>query len=156
MEGYSSVLDGSTESIQHTDHSRLSSINTLNYSCSDADNCADSQKIQTVVDALLSETLSNEEYEPKKCKQLSEQLARQALERISRVHSTFINKHIKHVVVVSIGNVNNQLGSDSSGTVYFGSRCFWNRLTDFFTTTKFSNSSLYAIAFIFTLRYDNL
>jgi hypothetical protein len=153
MEDCLNIFDGNGEPILHAEQSRLCQINTRDFN--DPDNCIDSQLIQTVVNELLTETLFNEKYEPDKCKQLSEQLARDALERISSVHSTLANKHFKHVVIVSIGSVNSHLSSESSGTVYFGSRCLWNRLTDFFTKAQFNNSSLYAIALIFSLRCDN-
>jgi hypothetical protein len=153
MEGCLSIFDGNAEAVLQTDESRLCHINTRDYN--DSCNCTDSQQIRTVVNELLTETLLEEKYEPSKCKQLSEQLARQALERISRVQSTLATTHFKHVVIVSIGSVNSHVSSESNGTVYFGSRCLWNRLTDFFTTVQFDNSSLYAIALIFSLRYDN-
>jgi hypothetical protein len=91
-----------------------------------------------------------------KCKQLSEQLATSMLLNESAVYTQRLpTTHFKHVVIVSIGSVNSHLSSESSGTVYFGSRCLWNRLTDFFTKAQFNNSSLYAIALIFSLRCDN-
>jgi len=138
------------------DDSRADQSNVYDDVVDDPDNSAESSNIRSVVGDLVASTLLTEDYEPCKCKKLCEQLAREALERINRFQIGSDSRR-KYVVVVSIGSVASQPSSsvDNGGAVYFGSKCLWNGLTDHFTSVKFNNSSLYAIASVFTVRWDD-
>lgn len=121
-----------------------------------SDNRLHSQNIQRVVEDLLYDELFDEQYEPHRCKLLSEKLASQALQRINLSAATH-QDNCKYVVMMSLGSVSclpSAAAVGHDGTVFFGSRCLWNRLTDYFTTAQFHNSSLFAVASIFTVHFD--
>lgn len=100
--------------------------------------------VEQVCESVLVSHLENVDYDPARCRQLSQELAAQIMDSIKALR---IRKH-KLVAVVSIGSLKERAG------LQFGSRCLWNQVTDTFATVKFANNSLFAVAMIYGLYYD--
>lgn len=100
--------------------------------------------IEKAAEKILVDHLHDKEYEPTACKTLSQLLSSQILEKIK----TMGYGRFKMVCVVSIGSMKERPG------MQFGSRCLWNKETDNFISTKYSNSSLFAVAMVYGLYYD--
>lgn len=101
-------------------------------------------KVNEVTLAVLEDRLQHEQYEAYKCKELSQDLAAIIMERVKALRM----KRYKVVAVVSIGSFKGNPG------VNFGSRCLWNHTTDAFTSVKYTNGSLYAVAMVYGLYYE--
>ena len=100
--------------------------------------------VESMTRDVLVEKLNKRKYEPASCKQLSQELAARIMERLKCLQV----KRYKMVAVVSIGSMSERPG------LQFGSRCLWNQSTDSFTSVKFTNGSLFAVAMIYSLYYD--
>ncbi|XP_039255808.1 dynein light chain Tctex-type 5-like [Styela clava] len=101
-------------------------------------------EIEGTAKATLEEHLGSKPYDPNMCKTECQVIAAKISEAIKAKNY----KRYKHVVVVSIGSLKER------PSVYLGSRCLWNDKTDSFTTVRYKNSSLYAIAMIYGLYYE--
>jgi len=93
---------------------------------------------------LLEQFLTNVDYNPSTCHDLSHNLAARIMEKIKQLRL----RRYKYVTVVSIGSQNER------SAMHFGSRCLWDQDVDSFTTVKFTNSSLFAVAMIYGLQFE--
>ena len=103
-----------------------------------------SSKVETITKNVLTERLKDEVYDPATCKELSQDLAAQIMEKVK----TLKFQRYKLVAVVSIGSLRERPG------MQFGSRCLWNQDTDTFASVKFTNGSLFAVAMVYGLYYE--
>lgn len=101
-------------------------------------------EIETPALAILEKHLGEKTYDPSMCANESRTIAAE----ISEVVKAKQYKRYKHVVIVSIGSLKER------PSVYLGSRCLWNDKTDSFTTVRYKNNTLYAIAMIYGLYYE--
>lgn len=101
-------------------------------------------EIEKVVEKILMDYLHDKDYAPDECKTHSQVLSSRILDKIK----TMGYQKFKMVCVVSIGSLRERPG------MQFGSRCLWNKETDNFISSKYSNSSLFAVAMVYGLYYD--
>ena len=57
-------------------------------------------------------------------------------------------QHYKHVINVMIGSI------AEKPSIYLGSRCLWNEVTDSFTSIRFNNQTLYCVVLVYALFYQ--
>ena len=100
--------------------------------------------VERVCEAVLVDRLTDCQYEPAACRQLSQELASVIMDSIKQLKI----KRYKVVAVVSIGSLKERPG------LQFGSRCLWNDATDTFASVKFTNGSLFAVAMVYGLYYE--
>lgn len=100
--------------------------------------------VEKITESLLIERLHDISYDAMKCKQLSQELASEIMERLKMLKI----RHYKLVAVVSIGSINERPG------MQFGSRCLWHHKTDKFASVKFTNGSLFAVAMVYGLYFE--
>ena len=103
-----------------------------------------SEGIESIVESILTDKLKDVKYEPSTCKTLSQELAGCIMEKLKSLNY----KRYKLVAVVSLGSIKERPG------LQFGSRCFWNQNTDKFTSVKYTNGSLFAVAMIYGLYFE--
>ena len=103
-----------------------------------------SEDIESIVESILTDKLKDVKYEPSTCKTLSQELAGCIMEKLKSLNY----KRYKLVAVVSLGSIKERPG------LQFGSRCFWNQNTDKFTSVKYTNGSLFAVAMIYGLYFE--
>ncbi|KAK3595427.1 hypothetical protein CHS0354_003421 [Potamilus streckersoni] len=101
-------------------------------------------EVEKVAERILKDSLGDSEYDALQCRSLSETLSSKILEEIQSLGY----KRYKMVCVVSIGSLKNKPG------MQFGSRCLWNKDTDYFISVKYSNASLFAVAMVYGLYFD--
>jgi hypothetical protein len=100
-----------------------------------------SDEIERISEQILAHSLVEQAYDPHKCKELSQSIAANILDKIK----DFGSRHFKLVCIVSIGSVKERPG------MQFGSRCLWNKDTDKFVSVRFTNSTLFAVAMVYGL-----
>ncbi|XP_048749654.1 dynein light chain Tctex-type 5-like [Ostrea edulis] len=100
--------------------------------------------VEKLAEGVLAEHLAKMEYDPVKCRDISQTVAVDILERVKQMGF----KRYKIVTNVSIGSLREKPG------MQFGSRCLWNKNTDNFVSVKYSNSSIFAVAMIYGLYFD--
>ena len=103
-----------------------------------------SKVVEQLAEDILIKHLQDVEYEPVRCKQLSQELASIIMDGIK----TLQIKRYKLIAVVSIGSIKERPG------MQFGSRCLWNQDTDSFVSVKFTNGSLFAVAMVYGLYFE--
>jgi len=108
------------------------------------DQCLEPHKVEALTEAILAEHLGHVDYDPRTCKQLSQEVAARIMDKIK----TLPFRRYKLVAVVSIGSTKERSG------LQFGSRCLWGPTTDTFSSVKFSNGSLFAVAMIYALYFE--
>ncbi|KAL3885366.1 hypothetical protein ACJMK2_025437 [Sinanodonta woodiana] len=101
-------------------------------------------EVKQVAERILKGSLSDSEYDALQCRSLCQTLSSKILEEIQ----TLGYKRYKVVCVVSIGSMKDKPG------MQFGSRCLWNKDTDYFINVKYSNASLFAVAMVYGLYFD--
>ena len=100
--------------------------------------------VEKIAERVLAEELHDTEYDPDRCKELSQKLAAAIMERVKGLSY----KRYKLVALVTIGSLKERPG------MHFGSRCLWNHKLDTFATVKFANRSLFALANIYGLYFE--
>lgn len=100
--------------------------------------------VEKVTEEVLKENLKDVEYNSTKCRELSQDVASKIMEKIKILGL----KRYKVIAVVSIGSLKEKPG------MQFGSRCLWNKNTDNFTSVKFSNKSIFAVAMVYGLYFE--
>nr|XP_002732142.1 PREDICTED: tctex1 domain-containing protein 1-B-like [Saccoglossus kowalevskii] len=103
-----------------------------------------SHEVEKVATDVLKSYLEHEEYDPDISRGLSKDLARVILDRVKALGF----KRYKYVAIVSIGSIKERPGMN------FGSRCLWDPKWDSFTTIKYANSSLFAVAMIYGVYFE--
>ena len=103
-----------------------------------------SEDIELIAESILTDKLKDVKYDPSTCKTLSQDLAGCIMEKLKSLNY----KRYKLVAVVSLGSIKERPG------LQFGSRCFWNQNTDRFTSVKYTNGSLFAVAMIYGLYFE--
>lgn len=101
-------------------------------------------EIERATDEVLKENLQDVEYNSSKCRELSQTIASKIMEKIKQLGLL----RYKVIAVVSIGSLKEKPG------MQFGSRCLWNKNTDNFTSVKFSNKSIFAVAMVYGLYFE--
>ena len=99
--------------------------------------------VERIAEQVLVENLRDVRYDPARCKQVSQELASTIMDRLKDVSG----RRYKLVAVVSVGSLEERPG------VQFGSRCLWNAATDSFSSVKFTNGSLFAVALVYGFRF---
>ena len=99
--------------------------------------------VERIAEQVLVENLRDVRYNPARCKQVSQELASTIMDRLKDVSG----RRYKLVAVVSVGSLEERPG------VQFGSRCLWNASTDSFSSVKFTNGSLFAVALVYGFRF---
>ncbi|XP_074077342.1 dynein light chain Tctex-type 5 [Macrotis lagotis] len=100
-----------------------------------------------VVNHILKDVLTNylqeERYEPELCRQMTKTIAEVVK---ARVKDLMIPRY-KLVVIIHIGQVNNQ-------SLHIGSRCLWDGANDTFASFSFRNTSLFALATVYAVYFE--
>ena len=94
--------------------------------------------------ALLEEELKEEVYEEEKSNQLCMRVVQKALKRVKE----FNYPRYKLVCFFQLGDVK------SCPSAISASRCLWNKSTDSFSFSQFSNNSLYALLVVFAVYFE--
>ncbi|XP_060074034.1 dynein light chain Tctex-type 5-like [Ylistrum balloti] len=100
--------------------------------------------VEKVTESTLKEHLDREVYESSNCKELSQKIAAEILDKVKGLGF----KRYKMIANISIGSLKEKPG------MQFGSRCLWNKNTDNFVSVKYSNSSMFAVAMVYGLYFD--
>lgn len=100
--------------------------------------------VEKLAEGVLAEHLSKVEYDPVTCRDVSQTVAIDILERVKQMGF----KRYKIITNVSIGSLREKPG------MQFGSRCLWNKNTDNFVSVKYSNTSIFAVAMIYGLYFE--
>ena len=101
-------------------------------------------QVEKLAESILAEHLKDIEYEPMKCRELSQSLAAVILDKVKQMGY----KRYKIITNISIGSLKEKPG------MQFGSRCLWNKNTDNFVSVKYSNTSIFAVAMIYGLYFE--
>ncbi|XP_033725684.1 tctex1 domain-containing protein 1-like [Pecten maximus] len=101
-------------------------------------------EVEKVTESTLKEHLDTEVYDSANCKELSQTIAADILEKVKSLGF----KRYKIIANVSIGSLKEKPG------MQFGSRCLWNKNTDNFVSVKYSNNSMFAVAMVYGLYFD--
>jgi len=102
------------------------------------------EKIKTRVNQFLSDVLDDRKYNVDKARSWSVDMSAQ----ISGIVREESPNNYKHVVMTMIGSV------AEKPSIFLGSRCLWNEVTDSFTSIRYSNSTLYCVVLIYALFYQ--
>ncbi|XP_022304409.1 dynein light chain Tctex-type 5-like [Crassostrea virginica] len=100
--------------------------------------------VEKLAESVLAQHLAKVEYDPARCRDVSQTVAVDILERVKEMGF----KRYKIIANVSIGSLREKPG------MQFGSRCLWNKNTDNFVSVKYSNSSIFAVAMIYGLYFE--
>ncbi|XP_035671248.1 tctex1 domain-containing protein 1-like [Branchiostoma floridae] len=93
---------------------------------------------------ILETHLKDQPYDAATCRTQAQDLAGKIMDATKNLNI----KRYKLVTIVSIGSLKERPG------MHFGSRCLWNDKTDSFTTVKYTNGSLFAVAMIYGLYFE--
>ena len=93
---------------------------------------------------MFKENLKDVEYNSIKCRELSQDVASKIIEKIQILGL----KRCKVIAVVGIGSLK------ENPRMQFGGRYLWNKNTDDFTSVKFSNKSIFAVAMVYGLYFE--
>ncbi len=99
--------------------------------------------VEKVIEAVLRERLSNELYEPIRCKLLITEIVDEIK---AKVKSLDFSRY-KIVVVAQIGSMDRQC-------LRIASRCVWADKTDNFASASFQNHLLFAVATVYAIYHE--
>ena len=94
--------------------------------------------IKRIMDAILQEKLSNQNYDTQTCRMLCVQLSDEIKCRVKSLGM----ERFRFICNVSIGSNNGQ-------GFFMASRFLWDEFNDNFSTSSFQNASLFAVAVVF-------
>ena len=99
--------------------------------------------IRAMLKDVLTANLSEVDYEPTSCRQLSKSISDDVKNRVKELHV----QRYKIICVVHIGQLANQ-------AMRVGSRCLWDTNYDTYTSYQFKNGSLFAVATVFGVYFE--
>lgn len=99
--------------------------------------------VRDIIQEVLDECLSGEEYNPAQCRNLTQMLTDLIK---SRVKDMGCNRY-KYIVTVTIGQNCNQ-------GIQVVSRCLWNKDTDNYAEAHYNKNGLYAVATVYACYFE--
>jgi hypothetical protein len=100
--------------------------------------------VNTVVYDILCKDLRDKTYDSKACSELAQQLTNE----IQRDLKSMRYPRYKFVTQVVIGE------KRAESSIIIGSRCVWNQRSDNYTSARFSNHSLFAVATVYAVFHE--
>uniref|UniRef100_A0A8C6DBG8 Dynein light chain Tctex-type family member 5 n=1 Tax=Moschus moschiferus TaxID=68415 RepID=A0A8C6DBG8_MOSMO len=99
--------------------------------------------VNHILKDVLTTYLQEEQYEPELCRQMTKTIS----EVIKAQVKDLMIPRYKLIVIVHIGQLTGQ-------SILIGSRCLWDPKTDDFASFIFRNSSLFALANVYTVYFE--
>lgn len=99
--------------------------------------------VNDILKDVLASYLQEEKYEAELCRQMTKTISEVVKARVKEL----MVPRYKIIVLVSIGQLNDQ-------NMRISSRCLWDASNDTFSSHTFKNSSLFAVANIYTVYFE--
>ncbi|KAJ1063986.1 PREDICTED: tctex1 domain-containing protein 1 [Capra hircus] len=99
--------------------------------------------VNHILKDVLTTYLQEEQYEPELCRQMTKTIS----EVIKAQVKDLMIPRYKLIVIVHIGQLTGQ-------SILIGSRCLWDPKNDAFASFVFRNSSLFALANVYTVYFE--